>query len=98
MFDEIFNRWIETNSLTSDDIIPIFLEWNQVFGDGKATAQDIMLITNIIHCDYGRILCYALETLGKKKGYNWITVYSKEGNILKRFIYNETIPSKEISN
>ena len=25
MFDEIFKRWVNTNQLTQDDIIPLFL-------------------------------------------------------------------------
>ena len=85
MFDEIFNRWMNTGQLTQDDLIPLFLEWNQTFGDGKATPQEVIMLTQIIHTDYLRIMEKILKYIGIKKGYDWGEIYDKNGNFVARF-------------
>lgn len=92
MFDEIFKRWIDTNQLTSDDIVPILLEWDQTFGEGKITGNEVVAMLNqdprIQFVNMGEVLNKALKYIGIKKGYNWFDVYSSEGQLLKRFWNN----------
>lgn len=92
MFDEIFKRWIDTNSLSQDDIVPILIEWDQTFGEGKLSGNEIVGMLNqdprIQFLNMGDVLNKALTYIGIKKGYNWITVYSPEGVLIKRFWNN----------
>ena len=85
MFDTIFIRWVETGQLTQDDIVPIFLEWNQTFGDGLGRPEHVLALLQFFHTDYGRIMNNALKLLGIKKGYEWSEVYDQQGKLLTRF-------------
>lgn len=89
MFDEIFKRWINTGQLTQDDIVPLFLEWNQTFGDGKATTQQVLLLLQFIQVDYESLMEHILKYVGIKKGYNWAELYSPDGRYLARFWIKE---------
>lgn len=92
MFDEIFKRWVETNALSQDDIVPLLIEWDQTFGGGKLSGNEIGSMLNqdprIQFLNMREVLNKALTYIGIKKGYNWITVYSPEGVLLKRFWNN----------
>lgn len=88
MFDEIFKRWITTGILTQDDIVPLFLEWNQTFGDGNGTAQEVLVLLNFIHTDYNRIMQKILRDIGIKRGYSWEEIIDKNGIIINRFFVN----------
>lgn len=86
MFDEIFKRWINTGQLTQDDIIPLFLEWNQTFGNGQARPEHVLTLMQFIHTDYGRLMLYILKMVGIKKGYEWSEIYDHEtGRFIARF-------------
>lgn len=86
MFDEIFKRWVTTGQLTENDIVPLFLEWNQTFSDGKGTAQEVLVLMNLIHTDYFRYMNKILHDVGVKKGYRWEEVWdTKTGKLLNRF-------------
>lgn len=85
MFDEIFKRWINTGQLTENDIVPLFLEWNKIFGNGTATPQDVMLLINMVHTDYAPILQRILRDVGIKKGYEWAELYDQNGKFIARF-------------
>ena len=88
MFDEIFKRWIETNQLAGEDLIPIFLEWDQTFGEGKITGDQVIAMLNqdprIQIVDMGATLNKAMTYLGIKKGYQWYSVLTADGQLLKR--------------
>lgn len=92
MFDEIFKRWVETNALSQDDIVPLLIEWDQTFGEGKLSGNEIVSMLNqdprIQFLNMNDVLNKALTYIGIKKGYNWITVYSHEGALIKRFWNN----------
>jgi len=85
MFDEIFKRWINTGQLTQNDIVPLFLEWNQTFGNGRATAQDVLMLMQFVHVDYRSLMQYILDMVGRKRGYEWAEIYDKDGNFRARF-------------
>ena len=86
MFDEIFKRWVTTNQLTQDDIVPLFLEWDQTFVDGNASPEQVLLLMQIIQVDYYRVMCNILKMVGIKKGYEWSEVYDNTGRLLTRFL------------
>lgn len=88
MFDEIFKRWIETGRLSSDDLIPILLEYDQVFNEGKTTPQEITLLLQhpLIQVGIGPAVINALRLTAIKKGIVWTEVYSPQGELLTRFI------------
>ena len=44
MFNDIFKRWIETNELNPDDLVPIFLEYDKEFNEGNITSDQIALL------------------------------------------------------
>jgi hypothetical protein len=86
MFDEIFKRWVNTNQLTQDDIIPLFLEWNQTFGDGQARPEHVLGLMRVMQTDYYRIMLHILKMVGIKKGYEWSEIYdTKTGRFIARF-------------
>lgn len=86
MFDEIFNRWILTGQLYQSDIIPLFIEWNQTFGDGKGKLEEVEVLMTFIHADYFKIMENILKNLGVKKGYNWEELRdAKTGRLYNRF-------------
>ena len=87
MFDEIFKRWITTGNIYENDLVPILLEYDKEFKDGKATPQDVLAFLNhplIIHMDLNRAISRVLKLLGIRKKYNWIEVYDKDGRLLTR--------------
>lgn len=89
MFDEIFNRWVNGGQLTKDDIVPLFLEWNQTFGDGQAKPEHVLGMMSILHTDYGRLMHYVLKMVGIKKGYNWEELWDMNtGRFITRFKVN----------
>lgn len=86
MFDEIFKRWIDTGQLTQDDIVPLFLEWNQTFGNGQAQPEHVLTLMQFIRTDYGRLMLYILKMVGIKKGYEWSEIHDYEtGKFIARF-------------
>lgn len=85
MFDEIFKRWVTTGQLTENDIVPLFLEWNQVFGDRQVRPEHVLEMLQILQTDYGRMMNYILKMIGIKRGYQWEEVYDKNGKLLTRF-------------
>jgi len=85
MFDEIFKRWITTGQLTENDIVPLFLEWDQEFKDGRVTPEMVMTLISHFRTDYYRIMCYILKMVGISKGYHWEEVYDSNGQIISRF-------------
>lgn len=90
MFDEIFKRWITTGQLTENDIVPLFLEWNQTFGDGKGTPQEVLALLQIIHTDYYRIMERILHDVGIMKGYKWEEVReTNTGRLIARFFVDK---------
>lgn len=90
MFDEIFNRWVTTNTLTQDDIIPVFLEYNQTFGDGQAKPEEVITLMQIFHTDYLAITNSLLKLIGIKKGYEWEEVWDlRTGQLLTKFFINK---------
>jgi hypothetical protein len=86
MFDEIFKRWINMEQLTENDIVPLFLEWNQTFGDGKGTAREVIALMNLVQTDYGRLANKILHDVGVAKGYKWEEVLdTRTGRLIARF-------------
>lgn len=85
MFDEIFKRWINTGQLTEGDIVPLLLEWNQTFGNGKATADQAALVIRSLRIDYASLLQYILTMIGIKRGYEWAEIYDQRGRFIARF-------------
>lgn len=87
MFDEIFKRWVTTGQLTKNDIVPLFLEWNQTFGDGKGTPQEVNVLMNLIQADYRQLMEKILHDVGVKKGHKWEEVWNiKNGRFITRFL------------
>jgi hypothetical protein len=85
MFDEIFKRWIETGRLNDEDIVPLFLEYNQTFGDKQATAEHVLFMLTHLMLDYTHIINHMLKMLGIQNGYNWEELIDKNVIIIKRF-------------
>lgn len=97
MFDEVFTKWINTGQLSLEDITIILLEYNQVFGDGKVTGDQIIQMIQqdprVKMCDFVGGICKALNLLGVYKKKQWITVITADGQIIRRF-FNEQIKTK----
>ncbi len=87
MFDEIFDRWLSTGQLTQDDLIPLFLEWNQTFGDRKATAEEIINLTQMLYIDYYKLMQHIIKMVSIKKGYVYTEIWdTKTGRFVARFL------------
>lgn len=99
MFDEVFAKWINTGQLALEDITIILLEYNQTFGDGKVTGDQIVKMIQqdprVKMCDFVGGICQALTLLGIHKRKQWLTVTTNDGQIIKRF-WNEQ-PNTEVS-
>lgn len=90
MFDEIFKRWITTGQLTENDIVPLFLEWNKTFSDGKGTAEEVLILLQIIHTDYLQIMYKILHDVGIAKRYKWEEVRdTNTGRLIARFFVDK---------
>ena len=90
MFDEIFKRWITTGQLTENDIVPLFLEWNKTFGDGKGTAEEVLILLQIIHTDYLQIMYKILHDVGIEKGYKWEEIRdTNTGRLIAKFFVDK---------
>lgn len=89
MFDEIFKRWIETGQLTINDVAPLFLEWDQEFGNGMATPELVFFMLSTLHTDYTRMMNYILKMIGIKRGYHWEEIRDINGIVIKRFFVND---------
>jgi hypothetical protein len=85
MFDEIFKRWITTGQLTENDIIPLFLEWDNEFKDGTTTPEMILTLVSTLRTNYYIIMCYILKMIGIRRGYRWEEVRDINGKIIYRF-------------
>ena len=90
MFDEIFKRWITTGQLTENDIVPLFLEWNKTFGDGKGTAEEVLILLQIIYTNYLQIMYKILHDVGIAKGYKWEEVRdTNTGRLIAKFFVDK---------
>lgn len=90
MFTDIFKRWIETNELSQDDLVPIFLEYDKEFNEGNITADQIALLLQHPFVQMNIVVAVdnMIHLLGKKEGFQWIEVYSPQGQLIKRFWNN----------
>ena len=89
MFDEIFKRWVTTGQLTENDIVPLFLEWDQEFGNGTVTPELVLFMLSTLHTDYIRMMNYILKMIGIKRGYQWEEIRDINGIVIKRFFIND---------
>lgn len=90
-FDDVFKRWVETGSLTQDDIIPILQEYVTVFEKGNFNPQAALAFAQIasnqwINNQNGLTIALnnALKMVGIKKGYHWAEILDKNGNFMGR--------------
>ena len=88
MFDEIFKRWINTGQLTENDIVPLFLEYDQEFLGGKSTPQEVMFLISHFQTNYYPMMCYILRRIGLNRGKEWEEVVDKNGTVINRFFIN----------
>lgn len=90
MFNDIFKRWIETNELSQDDLVPIFLEYDKEFNEGNITADQIALLLQhpFVQMNIIGAVDNMMHLLGKKEEFQWIEVYSPQGQLIKRFWNN----------
>lgn len=90
MFNDIFKRWIETNELNPDDLVPIFLEYDKEFNEGNITSDQIALLLQhpFVQMNIMIAVDNMMHSIGKKKEFQWIEVYSPQGQLIKRFWNN----------
>lgn len=88
MFDEIFKRWIETGQLTENDIVPLFLEYDQEFLGGKMTAEQVIFFISHFQTNYYPMMCHILKRIGVNRGKQWEEMVDKNGNVMCRFFVN----------
>lgn len=90
MFNDIFKRWIETNELSQDDLVPIFLEYDKEFNEGNITADQIAILLQHPFVQMNIVVAVdnMMHLLGKKEEFQWIEVYSPQGQLIKRFWNN----------
>lgn len=90
MFNDIFKRWIDTNELNPDDLVPIFLEYDKEFNEGNITSDQIALLLQHPFVQMNIVVAVdnMMHLLGKKKEFQWIEVYSPQGQLIKRFWNN----------
>ena len=90
MFNDIFKRWIETNELNQDDLVPIFLEYDKEFNEGNITSDQIALLLQhpFVQMNIMIAVDNMMHFLGQKKEFQWIEVYSPQGQLIKRFWNN----------
>lgn len=87
-YENIFKKWVTTNQLSQNDVIPILLEYNNLFGTKALTPQEInIFLDHPIVQGYINILTInALNMIGVKKGYSWITITDKNNRFIRRYI------------
>lgn len=85
MFDEIIKRWINTGQLTQNDIIPLFLEWDKEFGEGKATPEEVVALINSVSINYMPILYKILKYVSIQRKYEWAEIYDQNGTFKARY-------------
>lgn len=85
--DEILEDWLVGKSLRPDDILPIMLEYNNIFCGSKFTEQEITLFLHhpLVQTELGFALNNALIMIAKKKGMVWTDVYNQKGKLVARF-------------
>lgn len=90
MFNDIFKRWIESNELSQDDLVPIFLEYDKEFNEGNITADQIAVLLQhpFVQMNIISAVDNMMHLLGKKEEFQWIEVYSPQGQLIKRFWNN----------
>lgn len=77
MFDEIFKRWVNENTITQDDIIPILQEYVIVFEKGNFNPQSAIAFAQMASNQWinGQNMLTvsinnAMKMIGIKKGYH----------------------------
>lgn len=90
-FDEIFKRWVDNESLTQEDIIPILVEYVTVFEKGEFDPQKTLAFIRIASSQYfnGQSMLNiainnALKLVGIKKNYHWAEIYDVDGRFKGR--------------
>ncbi len=90
-FDEIFKRWVNNETLTQDDIIPILSEYVTVFEKGEFNPQTAIAFIQFANSQYfnGQSMLNiainnALKMVGIKKNYHWAEIYDVDGQFKGR--------------
>lgn len=91
MFDEIFKRWVNENTITQDDIIPILQEYVIVFEKGNFNPQLAIAFAQMASNQWinGQNMLTvsinnAMKMIGIKKGYHWADLLDQHGNFMCR--------------
>ena len=86
MFDEIFKRWVDSNTITQDDVVPILLEYSTIFNERLIKPEELMMFLQhpIVQSHLGIIINNALKLLGIKKGYHWAEILDQNGRFIRR--------------
>lgn len=87
--DEIFNRWINDGNILQDDIIPIMIKYTELFGTRTLTPSECVYFLQCVQMPMGHFLNKMLKYIGIKMGYNWLEVYDRNENFIRRF-WNES--------
>ena len=87
-YENIFKKWVTTNQLSQNDVIPILLEYNNLFGTKALTPQEINIFLGhpIVQGYINILIINALNMIGVKKEYSWITITDKNNRFIRRYI------------
>lgn len=87
MDNSIFKRWIDTGRINQEDIIPIILEYDSLYFDGKMTPQDCLTLLQIPFIPVGDFITELLRRIARKKDGQLIELYDKNKQLLRRYWY-----------
>ena len=87
MIKEIFNKWIETGTVSQEDIVPILLEYDLLYNEGKATPEQCMVAAQLMSFNLGECITRALKMIAYKWDGQLQEVYDKNGKLLRRYWY-----------
>ena len=87
-YENIFKKWVTTNQLSQNDVLPILMEYNSLFGTKTLTPQEIQVFLHhpIVQGCINILIVNALNMIGIKKGYSWITITDNKNRFIKRFL------------
>lgn len=86
--DEIFKKWINYGYIDLDkDLIPVMLEYDNLYNDGTLTAQDCLQFLRSIQLPWKEFVDGMLKMIARKKQGQLVEVYDRKKMLLRRYWY-----------
>lgn len=85
------DKWMLLQPFTQEDVLYLFLEYDQTFNEGKVTPQQVLALLQFPPAQMGlnEAIRNIIKRLSIKHNLEWADIYKPDGSFLARYWMHE---------